>query len=136
MQNEPQKTKLIGTTRKDIKMYEKTILIGHLGKDPVLRYTPKGTAVCDFSLATSDGKTTKWWTVTTWNDLAENTSQFLRKGSKVFVEGTLKADEKGNPVMFQRKDGTSGTKFELTAWVVRFLDSKEDRVEKSPEVPF
>ncbi len=74
----------------------KVQLIGYLGKDPELRYTPNGKEVCDISVATtsswngSDGQKkehTEWTTVTCWGQLAVNVSQYLQKGSMVYVEG-------------------------------------------------
>ncbi len=76
----------------------KVMIIGNLGADPEMRYTPNGAAVTEFRVAASrqftgsDGERreqTEWFTVITWNRLAENCSQFLRKGSPVYVEGRL-----------------------------------------------
>jgi single-strand DNA-binding protein len=76
----------------------KVTLIGHLGKDPELRYTPNGTAVCNFSLATTesykadDGNwvdKTEWHNIVTWRKLAETCSNYLKKGSKIYAEGKI-----------------------------------------------
>lgn len=77
----------------------KVILMGHLGRDPEVRYTPGGTAVARLSLATSDAwrdkatgepqEQTEWHRVVFYGKLAETAGTFLRKGSKVFVEGAL-----------------------------------------------
>jgi len=114
-------------------MYEKYLIIGNVGRDPEMRYTPSGQAVTSFSVAvnheyTNSGgekiKDTKWVRVVTWGKLAENCNQYVKKGMKVLAEGRLNADkETGNPVVFQRKDGTSGSAFEMTAQIVRFLSS-------------
>ena len=110
-------------------MYHKIILVGNLGRDPEMRYTPNGQQVASFSLATGekwtghDGQTqerTIWWRVTVWGKDAENASQILKKGSKVLVEGRMTPDPKtGNPRMFTRQDGSSGAAYEITAlkWV-------------------
>lgn len=76
----------------------KVLLIGHLGKDPELKYTEKGTARCSFSLATSDSykgddgnrvETTEWHNIVVWRKLAEICSQYLKKGSKIYAEGKM-----------------------------------------------
>jgi len=76
----------------------KVLLIGHLGKDPELKYTPNGTARCSFSLATSDSykgddgnwvNTTEWHNIVAWRKLAEICGQYLKKGSKIYAEGKL-----------------------------------------------
>src|SRR5260221_10572140 len=80
------------------KSLNKVQLIGNLTRDPELRYTPNGTAVCSFGIATNRSWTTEsgekkdeaeFHNIVSWNKLAELCSQFLSKGSKVFVEGRL-----------------------------------------------
>ena len=117
-------------------MYQKMIIAGNLGKDPEMRYTPSGQAVTNFSVATSrkytssNGETVKetiWFRVSAWGKTAETCNQYLKKGSKVLVEGRLNADPAtGNPRIFTRQDGTVGTSFEITADTVRFLSSRAD----------
>ncbi|RJR46029.1 MAG: single-stranded DNA-binding protein [Desulfobacteraceae bacterium] len=69
------------------------ILVGNLGKDPELRYTPSGKAVATFSMATTekykDQETTQWHRITAWNKLGEICSEYLRKGSSVYIEGKI-----------------------------------------------
>jgi len=76
----------------------KVLLIGHLGKDPELKYTPNGTAVCNFSIASSDSykgddgnwvDRTEWHNIVVWRKLAEICGQYLKKGSKIYMEGKL-----------------------------------------------
>ncbi|MCJ7622999.1 MAG: single-stranded DNA-binding protein [Anaerolineaceae bacterium] len=115
-------------------MYQKIIIVGNLGRDPEMRFTPSGTAVTSFSVATSrqwtdnEGnkvKETAWFRVSAWNKQAETCNNFLRKGSKVLVEGQLVPDKNtGSPKIWTRNDGTPGTSFEVRANNVRFLDSK------------
>jgi len=114
-------------------MYQQLILVGNLGKDPQMSYTPSGQAVTSFSMATSrkytkDNSTveeTTWFRVSVWGKQAEACNTYLRKGSKVLVEGRLQADPATlGPRTFTRKDGTTGATFEVTAETVRFLDSK------------
>ena len=80
------------------------ILIGRLGKDPVLRFTPDGKPVCDLSLATNkfykdasgEKQTlTEWHRVTVWGNDAENAAQYLSKGRQVYIQGSLKTDVVG-----------------------------------------
>lgn len=93
----------------------KVMLIGRLGKDPELRYTPSGSPVATFNLATDesykdkDGKkveNTDWHRVVVWNKLAEICGQYLKKGSLVYIEGKLKTRS--------YDDKTSGTKKFIT----------------------
>jgi single-strand DNA-binding protein len=79
--------------------FNKIILVGNLGKDPELRYTPQGDAVCSFSMATNERKkdkfqdVTTWFKVTLWRRLAENASKYLAKGRPVYIEGRLQIEE-------------------------------------------
>lgn len=109
-------------------MYQKVIIIGNLGRDPEMRYTPDGSPVTSFSVATSrkygEKDETTWFRVTVWNKQAESCNQYLHKGSKVLVEGRLRPDANGSPSVFQRRDGSWGASFDLTADTVRFLSPK------------
>ncbi len=82
--------------------FNKIIAIGNLGRDPELRYTPQGDAVCDFSIAVNDRKrdksgefqdVTTWFKVTFWGKQAETASKYLTKGRSVYVEGRLQVEE-------------------------------------------
>ena len=82
--------------------FNKITIIGNLGRDPELRYTPQGDAVCDFSVAVNDRKrdkagefqdVTTWFKVTFWRKQAENASKYLTKGKSVYVEGRLQVEE-------------------------------------------
>lgn len=115
-------------------MYHTIIIVGNLGKDPEMRYLPNGQAVCDLSVATnrqynnSSGqqvKETIWFRVSVWGKQAESTNQYLRKGSKVLIEGRLNPDQAtGGPRIWTRQDGTAGASYEITANTVRFLSSR------------
>lgn len=127
-------------------MYHIIIIAGNLGKDPEMRYTPSGQAVCNFSVATtrqyanSNGeqvKETIWFRVQTWGKTAETCNQYLKKGNKVLVEGRLVADkETGNPRVWSKQDGTAGASFEINAQTVRFLSPKQEggQHEAAPDV--
>jgi single-strand DNA-binding protein len=80
----------------------KILLIGHLGKDPEIRYTPDGSPVATFSLATSENWTdkngsrqehTEWHNIVAWNRLADLSKRFLAKGRQVYVEGRIRSRE-------------------------------------------
>jgi single-strand DNA-binding protein len=91
------------TTEKTRKMsFNKIIIVGNLGRDPELRYTPQGSAVCDFSMATNEKKrdksgelqdVTTWFKITLWGKQAENGAKYLTKGSPVYIEGRLRVEE-------------------------------------------
>jgi single-strand DNA-binding protein len=112
-------------------MFQTIILAGNLGRDPEMRYLPSGQALTTFSVATnrqytgSDGqlvKETTWFRITAWGKQAETCNQYLKKGSKVLVEGRLTSDSAtGGPRIWNRQDGTPGASFEVSASTVRFL---------------
>jgi single-strand DNA-binding protein len=117
-------------------MYQKIIIAGNLGRDPEMRYTPSGQAVTNFSVATnrqytaSDGqlvKETTWFRISAWGRLAETCNQYLKRGSKVLIEGRLNADpQSGGPRVYTRQDGSTGASFEITADTVRFLSTRAE----------
>lgn len=104
----------------------KILIIGNLGSDPEMRYTPNGNAVTSFSVATNrryttGGETreeTEWFRVSAWNRLAETCNQYLTKGSKVYVDGRLTSRS------FQGNDGQMRFSLEVNATDVRFIDSR------------
>ena len=109
-------------------MYHRIIICGNLGKDPDMRFTTDGKAVTTFSVAASNRKDeTVWFRVSTWDKQAETCNQYLHKGSKVLVEGALKADAHGNPRTYERKDGGGwAASFEVVASSVKFLSGKDE----------
>lgn len=126
-------------------MYQKITIIGNLGRDPELRYTPTGSPVADFSVAVNrkrkDGDdVVTWFRVTAWGSLAEACNEYLSKGKQVFIEGELTADHAtGGPRIYTRNDGTCGASFELTANVVKFLAGGREEAESElaqAEMPF
>ena len=105
----------------------KVTLIGHLGKDPELRATSSGQSVASFSVATNEkwtGKSgtpeerTEWHNVVVWAKLAEICSEYLTKGSQVYIEGRLQTRE------FTDKDGNNRQRTEINAREVVFLGGK------------
>jgi single-strand DNA-binding protein len=117
-------------------MYQTIIIVGNVGRDPEMRYTPSGQAVTSFSVATNrqytnnNGETIKetiWFRVSAWGKTGETCNQYLKKGSKVLVEGRLTADPAtGGPRIWQAQDGTSRASFEVSAQTVRFLSSRAE----------
>jgi single-strand DNA-binding protein len=115
-------------------MYHTIIIAGNVGKDPEMRYTPSGQAVTSFSVATNrqyttgngeQVKETIWFRISTWGKTAEICNQYVKKGSKVLVEGRLTPDKNtGGPRIWTKQDGSAGASFEVTASTVRFLSSR------------
>ena len=123
-------------------MYQKLVIVGNLGRDPEMRYTPTGAAVTSFPIATSrkyataDGQQkeeTTWFRVSVWGKQAENVNQYLKKGQKALVEGKLIADDTGSPRIWTGKDGTVHASFEVRADTVRFLSSKSSGQGSEPK---
>ena len=113
-------------------MYQSVTILGNLGKDPEMKYTPSGQAITNFSVATNrkyvkDGAQVEevvWFRVSAWGKLAETCNQYLTKGRTVLVTGRLTADENGGPRIWTGSDGTPKASFELTALEVKFIGSK------------
>ena len=103
----------------------KVMIIGNVGTDPEMRFTPNGNPVTTFRLATSRTFTTsagerrqetEWFTVVTWSKLAESCNQFLTKGRRAYVEGRLRTRT------WQGQDGQKRSRVEIVAERVLFLD--------------
>jgi single-strand DNA-binding protein len=117
-------------------MFHTLIIVGNVGRDPEMRYTPSGQAVTSFSVASnrkytsSNGEQvneTIWFRVSAWGKQAEVCNQFLKKGSRVLIEGRLTPDRAtGGPRLWQKQDGTSAASFEVTAQTVRFLTTRAE----------
>jgi single-strand DNA-binding protein len=103
----------------------KVILLGRLGQDPELKYTPSGAPVCNFSLATTESwsdkasgqkqERTEWHRVVVWGKLAELCNQYLAKGRQAFVEGRLQTRA------WDDKDGNKRYTTEINAATVQFI---------------
>jgi single-strand DNA-binding protein len=112
-------------------MYQKLTIVGNLGQDPEMRYTPDGTPVTNFSVATnrrwtnadgSQGEETVWFRVTVWRRMAEVCNEYLEKGRQVLVEGRLRPDpQTGGPRVWTDRNGNPRASFEVTAQTVQFL---------------
>ena len=106
--------------------FNKIIIVGNLGRDPELRYTPQGVAVCNFSMATNEKKrdksgemqdVTTWFRVTLWRNQAENAAKYLTKGSPVYVEGRLGVEE------WTDRDGNSRYTLEVQGTDMHFISA-------------
>lgn len=119
-------------------MYQEITIVGNVGRDPEIRYTQGGVAVCDFSVAVNKRYTTAggevrdettWFRVTCWRQLAETMAKYLTKGKQVLVTGEVSASA------YTAKDGMPAATLEITADTVKFLgaknDDKEDRAPAS-----
>lgn len=104
----------------------KAIIIGRLGKDPELRFTPNGVPVCKFSVATSETYTnnngekivnTEWHRIVIWNKLAEHANTYLKKGSQVYLEGKLKTTT-------YEKEGQKHWATDIHCNVMKFIGGK------------
>jgi single-strand DNA-binding protein len=111
-------------------MFQQVMLVGNLGRDPEMRYTPSGVPVANFSLAVSrrfqsqDGQwqdKTIWFRVTAWRKTAETVSQYLTKGSKVLVIGELE-----EPNVYTDRNNETRVSLEVTAQTIRFLSARGD----------
>lgn len=104
--------------------FNKITLVGNLGRDPELRYTPQGTPVCSFSMATNERRKDKsgemqdqttWFRVTLWGRQAETASQYLSKGRPVYIEGRLRVEE------WTDRDGKPRHTLEVHATDMQFI---------------
>ena len=117
-------------------MFHTLIVVGNLGRDPEMRYTPSGQAVTSFSIASNrqytnnngqNVKETIWFKISVWGKQAETCKSIPEKRNKVLVEGRLQPDPNtGNPRTYQRQDGTTGSNYEMVANTIRFLTPKSD----------
>lgn len=115
----------------------KVILIGRLGKDPELKYTPSGAPVAKFSLATDESfkdrttgeqqQRTEWHNIVAWNKLAEICGEYLTKGKLVYIEGSIRSRQ------WEDQAGNKRTSYDIVAWKMTMLGSRAES-ERTPEV--
>lgn len=107
----------------------KVILVGNLGADPEMKYTPSGTPICTFRMATSESfkdregnqqERTEWHRVVAWSKLAEICGQYLSKGRQVYIEGSLRTRS------WDDQDGNKRYMTEVVAREVQFLGGNPD----------
>lgn len=115
--------------------FNKVILVGNLGRDPELRYTPQGTPVCSFTMATNERRKDKtgemqdqttWFRVTLWGRQAETASQYLTKGRPVYIEGRLRIED------WTDRDGRARYTLEVHATDMQFIGGKGDDAPATP----
>jgi single-strand DNA-binding protein len=116
---------------KEIEMasFNKITIVGYLGRDPELRYTPQGTALCKLSVATTERRKnaagypeehTTWFRITVWGRQAELANEYLSKGRQVYIEGRLRLEE------YTDREGNPRISPEVNATDIHFLGSRED----------
>ncbi|MBN1661031.1 MAG: single-stranded DNA-binding protein [Anaerolineae bacterium] len=144
-------------------MFQRVTLIGHVGRDPEMRYTSDGTPVTSFSLATKEviSKTdrngnprpcpqgwkesynsrnwevTTWWRVTCWRGLAETVNSYVSKGQVVFVEGTVSGEATEgnlNPRVWTGQDGVARASWEITANNFKFVSGRDSAGTGGPPI--
>ena len=119
----------------------KVILVGNLGSDPDTRYTPSGVAVANFSIATTETwkdkntgekqEKTEWHRIVAWRRLGEICGEYLKKGSQVYIEGSLQTRA------WEDKDGIKRYTTEVVAYKMQMLGSPGDRMSnKAPQGDF
>lgn len=115
-------------------MINRVTLVGNLGADPELAYLPSGKVVADMRLATTfgsgDKEKTEWHRVKAWDKTAENAAKYLKKGSKVYVEGRIEYRQ------YDDKDGNKRHVTEIVAFEVKFLDSKPAKSDSDQDDAF
>ena len=109
--------------------FNKITVVGNLGRDPELRYTPQGNAVCNFSVATNEKRrdkggemqdVTTWFRITLWGKQAETASKYLTKGSPIYIEGRLRVEE------WTDRDGKNRYTLDVHATDMQFIGSRAD----------
>ena len=107
--------------------FNKITIVGNLGKDPDLRYTPQGVAVCSFTMATNEKRrdksgelqdVTTWFKITLWRQQAENAAKYLTKGSPVYIEGRLRIEE------WTDRDNNNRYTLDVQATDMQFIGSR------------
>ena len=119
-----------------MKGLNKVLLIGHVGRDPVLKYTPSGTPVANFSMATNevygsgeDRKTkTEWHTIVAWGKLAESVSGLVKKGQLIYVEGKISSRE------WVDNSGNKRTSYEIIMRDFSLLQRKDASMQQKEEI--
>ena len=116
--------------------YSMITLVGNVGRDPEMRYTPTGAAVADFSVAvnrkykTNDGESrdeTDWFKITAWQKRAEFVNQYVERGAKIFVTGWFSMRE------YKRRDGAMGVSLEVSAQHIELMSGGGAREETAPK---
>jgi len=112
--------------------FNKIVVVGNIGRNPEVKFTPQGQQVCEFSVATNEKRTngeieTTWFQISLWGKLAENTSQYLSKGREVYIEGRLRVRE------WTDREGRTRFSLEVNATEVRFLGNRANETSSQQE---
>ena len=114
-------------------MYKSITIVGNVGTEPEMRFTPSGKPVTTFSVAVNEKRggdeETTWFRVATWGKLAEVCNQYLNKGRQVLVVGSPKLNQ------WEAKDGTTKASIEINAGEVKFLGKPKEQIDNSPVDP-
>jgi len=114
--------------------FNKIIIVGYLGRDPEIKYTPQGTALCKLSVATTERRKnaagesedhTTWFRVTVWGRQAELANEYLEKGRQVYIEGRLRLEE------YTDREGNRRTSPEVNATDIQFLGSRGETSQRA-----
>lgn len=117
-------------------MINKAILLGHVGADPEVRYTQDNVPVATFNIATTEvwkdkagekQERTDWHRIVAWNALADLCSKYIRKGSKLYIEGSIHTRD------YEDKDGIRRYVTEVKAYTIKLLDKKEGTRPPAPD---
>src|SRR5215470_6272472 len=109
--------------------FNKITIVGYLGRDPELRYTPQGTALCKMSIATTERRKnsagemeehTTWFRVTAWGRQAEMANEYLAKGRQAYIEGRLRLEE------YTDREGQKRFSAEVSATEIQFLGHRSE----------
>jgi single-strand DNA-binding protein len=115
--------------------FNRVILVGNLGKDPELRWTPQGTAVCSFTMATNERRKDKdgqpadivtWFRVTLWGKQAEVAAKHLAKGRPVYIEGRLRTE------VWTDRDNVQRTSLEVNGTDMQFIGGPPEQQQDAP----
>ncbi|MCZ7539689.1 MAG: single-stranded DNA-binding protein [Anaerolineae bacterium] len=119
--------------------YQYTVIIGNVGRDPEMRYTQSGVAVCSFSVAVSrrwmdknsneQREKTTWFKVSAWRQLGETANQYVHKGMQIMVAGEVDASA------YVGQDGQPRASLEITARDIQFLGRRGEAEETAGEAP-
>ena len=124
--------------------YDKTVIVGKVGKDAEMRFLGSGTATTSFSVAVDrsykkDGETIKrtiWYRANIFGKLAEICKD-VKKGETVLLEGSLDADwSTGSPKVYSKQDGSSGASFDIVVSEIKFLSPKAKQEQAQDDNPF
>jgi single-strand DNA-binding protein len=111
--------------------FNKIVIVGYLGRDPEIRYTPQGVAVCNFSIATTERRkdktgepqdVTTWFNATAWRQQAEFANQYLSKGKQVYLEGKLSQEE------YTDREGVKRQSLKVNVTEIHLLGQRGDEM--------